>query len=1179
MPESVGGLWITQYDFTRAFGVEPASASGRAVLGAGSVSSGLSVGQYVAYSFGALVFYGILSRVTVVADRESGREYEFQIVDNRVRLPWKVFFGQYNIAEPADVVHERPLLRPPSSEFSAGSAVGDDAADFGAGVEAPSPVPGGSVDNAEPNRGRVFSHIVPSQWAAQVRSYTTEPVSAAQILRSAFKSALGSFGFTLNLHPDQNEPVFDVDANSGMTLAALLQKLCEEQGLQVTLDGSRTLRFERRGQGTLVIPGPPAQLSSDGEAMSTDPTKVRVVGDRTLVQVNNISLEPDWKQGWEKFISEPAWLDEVERTFGPFSTDSAGRAERAAKAREVTMRQYLSNVGSDSDNLADRGRWGKASRLNMPVWHYLNSIVYRSYRVPRDRMLYGLPMCGLEIHESLLAGVGVADEGGQIHYRSEPVELYPQAAACVIVRGQPLDLLVAAERDSVVRRLKNLREEWSEIADFTVDASNHSIRFASPMFIDGNPASGESVLLYPNKGEGGFANVTEGLGEDSDYLGLVVPNPGYKISPAEVKISLTFRLGKFFKDFGTGQRWTTHNVPDLAEHLLDTNNSGSISHALVGDHSGGLSAPTPPSGLKEIRYDDGETAAQKAERQAAGAIQKSGVERSGQYVRRGAAGTAVSGVIDRVTISITREKGIEETVEFSKPRVSREFVSSRDFGRRVRTEELFEGQTELRREVQQLRGIAKLDRQGINDPVRSTSHTVISDLFSRPIGGENPAVVTYHDPSSQAPDRGAGGWRAGDNVWLDESGVPSRAGKTWGGVVVWAPKTVDGGEASKFVICATSGTVPMAVKPDTQPGHSVSATPGDWCAAGGSHALGVLAHSAAVPGDGESALALVRLGADATPRCRFAVWMSVETQRLYCAVGTVDVANEAYPSTDSLPIVPKLNGVSLNETPYWDLTGKETGVEYRVVCIFDCVDANPARVELKKVSEDLHLTCCERAKRIATLTFKSVDGGLAIEEFSQDWASDIDRTIDLVSCNSGDCSGSSDDESSGPHGSDGSDDSIDPPDSSDDPEPPSSDDDSSDESSDDDTSSSSGSCGCPLSHFEAYMYSVDGGNCFLDAGGGYVSVVVGVHVGEMPARCGYILRFGIAGVQTFTKVLLGGGSDYGEFITFLSLPNRELTCFAQIEAPLVAPPGASGCCISLPCRVEETVTLPDVCPF
>lgn len=944
MPENVGGLWITEYEFTRSFGVEPASASGRAVLGLGEASIGLSVGDYLAYSFGGIVFYGIVSNVTAVTERQRGREYTFQIVDNRVRLSWQWFFAQYNMGEEYSAVHARELLRYPAGEFSSGGLSGDDGVDLAAPSGDYPDVSAGTVEEGSISRGRIFRHRVPSQWAGGFSSYSTNPVSAADILRSAFKSALGGFNYSLDLHSSQNDPVHDVDANNGMTLAALVSMLCDRQGLQCTLDGARTLRFERRGEGTLILPGPPVHVARDGESLSADPTKVRVVGDRTLVQVNNIPMEPDWARGWENLISEPAWLAKVDEHFGPFETTAEGRAELAARAREVTLREYIIAAEADS-TFVDHGRWGNVSRMDMEAWSYLNSIVYRSYRVSAEEELYGVPIRQLEVHDSLLCAVE-PDGADGIRYRQSPVEFYPQNATFVIAKGQPLDLLSVMDREALVRvRQKDLRDSWSEIPDFTFDPLTHSIRFASPVFIDGDTEEDQSILLFPNKGQGGFADISaEVSSEENEYLRVVVPNPDYVIEPALIKCSMVFRLGTFHRDFGSGARWTVHSAPSISEHLLDVTGS-SISHAKIANFTGTMHMPSPGENLREILYDDGSKAIEKAEEAAKGLILKNPVERDGEYIRHGAAGTSPSGVIDRVTIRITRDKGIVETCEFAKPRSARGFVSGRDVTRRVKSEALYEGQEALRREVKMLRSIAKLGTREKENETRSPSHRVITDILGKPAaGGVLTATATYHDVNSQWPEGRS--WRAGDLVWLDKDGLPSRSGQNFGGVVVSRPP-----EGSSHVVCAQTGSVaPVAVAPGVGPGEAVMANPGDWRASSnGSVMIGVLSHGSETPSAGgeeeeePAVIAYVKLGAGGHRRERFEFRVGGDARdKLFVAPGgvhycemktrdqTADDSGKPLFAKERMPVI---DDKRLDDPvpPFFDISDKENGSLWLVV--------------------------------------------------------------------------------------------------------------------------------------------------------------------------------------------------------------------------------------------------------
>ena len=892
MAEVVGGLWLTQYEINRALGVEPASASGTGVLPAGVNDPGITLGGYVVFSFLGNNFHGIISSSKVGDERTTGKTWSFSILDNRIRLRWMLCFGQWNMAEDGFHPHKKKLPRPAGVDFNDPDLTVD--LEVGLGVDfdttidnPPGTVAPSSVDDGSIRRGRSYSHVMSSGWPSQLRTTTDEPIAASDIIRNAMAFARGGFGFGLNFHADQSKPVFDVDANGCISAAALLSQVASAQGLDIALDGVRTLRFVRRGEGTLVIPAG-AHLRENGAEMSAEPTKVRVVGGRTLVQVNNIVLEPDWAPDWEIFISEPEWLDEVMRVWDMPRFTSAERAEIAARSREITVREYIEvanpldqNLDPDPIAFVDHGYWGETSRMNLPVWKYLNEIVYRSYRIPEETLYGGIPMRSLEINDKLLCAVcisgdsAVGETDGDIIYRQAREEFYPDASAYVIAKGQPLDLINVLDRgDPANPREKDISNIWSEVPDFTLDAVNHSIRFNTPIFKDGAAAENKSILLFPNEGQGGYEDATLDLPADSDWRSVILPNPGYEIAPAEIKVSLVFKLGLYFMDFGGGQRWTSSVVPNIAQHILEIGGGDAFTStklsALGGDTGLSLSNTTGANfdatlgtpgevtnSLMEILYEDGRTAADLASGQAHGIVQRNGLETSGSYVLYGAAGTGIGGVVSRVTTTLDFENRLQETIELAKPRPSSGFISSADLARRAQTEELYGGQKELQREIDQLRAIAKLYRTTGTAANPGNGVKVITDLSRKPIGGENPTVKTYTDTNGQFPEGRAEEekWRAGDLIWLDAAGLPSKTGTNFGGVVV-------ANSESKHVIASTGGMVPAAVKPGTDPAKALMAVPGEWFASNeGAYPIGQLSHGSPAPGTGEAVIGLVRIGA------------------------------------------------------------------------------------------------------------------------------------------------------------------------------------------------------------------------------------------------------------------------------------------------------------------------------
>lgn len=910
---TIGGFYIKSYEGTRSHGPEPASAGGVGVLNAGG-SPTIGTGDYVALSIMGVMFYGIVSSMERVRSLQDGDEYSFQMVDNRIRLRWSLVFGQWNMQEEAWRCHSDPVPERTSSfdEWTGGEVGFDQGVDFTGGIESEMGNPTPLIASGSASRGKKFAHIPPATWAFQQRVYSDVARTAVEIIQEAVRGCVGGSGLSFSFHAAQQKPVFSVDANSGMSLAAFLQQMADAQGLQMTLDGSNTLRFTRRGQGTVVVPDG-AHHRRQGSSISTEPTKVRVVGGRRLVQVNEVPLVPDWNRSWEQFMLEPLWLEEVRSLMGeagPLPSDAASRAETAARAREMTLSEYITAKGLTSEHpeelqaeFVDNGRYGQISRMEMPVWTYLNQIVFRSYRIAADATLYGLPMRSLEIHDRLLCAVTTAEVNNETRtvYRSEPLEFYPQASAFVMAKGQPLDLSCAEQTDCLIRqRNKILSQVWSEIPEFELDADNHSIRFSTPVFQDGDREDNTAIMLYPNRGDDGGEDLTSTLTEGNTYLDIVKPNPYFVIQPAEVRATLVFRLGLFYKDFGTGARWTVHHVDAIAEHLLHGQDGFVPSGTEI--FTGNAKVPTPPAeGFVEILLDNGQSAVEAAADQAAGLIVRSGLEESGEYVRYGVAGATLTGALDRITVRMSTD-GLEETVEFAKPRPTRGFVSTREIADRLKNEEVFDGQKALEREVSNLRAIARSYRSlPSSERPRTSTYASLPDVFRKPVGAADESVITIPDPNSQWPDgrTNVTGWRAGDLVWLDDDGLPSRTGKVFGGVCVMDSPEVNGSPA-KYVNVSKSGTVVASVAPST-PSGVVMASPGDWKAsATGSVPIGMLQHASAVPGTRDATLSVVRLGgggAASSAPCPFGeivTWMDGEVSKTGISGGIVIAGDQTW---------------------------------------------------------------------------------------------------------------------------------------------------------------------------------------------------------------------------------------------------------------------------------------------
>lgn len=865
----LGGGALVSYSSSYALGVNPSAASGTVFLDNtdGDSSFTLSRGDYVVYSFGAVAsFYGVVSKVgEAKRDPSSGLVHSFEVLDNRVRLAWQAVFGIWNME---DEMASKRIGRP-----GAPSAPGDEdtggSDDVAVGVSVGSDY---SVDfSGEPDDGgdngtrrRRYWSILPQHWASGIKTWHDSPFNAREILNSAFANAWGDFGFSRNYHPDLADFVpLGLDHRSGVRLSNLIADINGRAGLDMYITGSRTLVWVRKGEGFFPIPDVTCDNIEAGESLAAVDTGLRVVGERVRIQVCNVELEPDWKPGWEKFIDEVAWRREVASVFSMPVETKANQADISAKAREVTVYQYAK--AKDDAAFLDYRPFGRGSRANMPAWSYIQELVFRSYRIPPNHTLYGVPVSSLEMADTLLVGTDVSGEGAEAKqaYVTNPVEFYPSAQAQVIHKGQPLDFLQARDVRLFYLNARSLREEWTVAGDYEVDPVNLSVRFAAPVFVDGSPSEGKSLYLRENKGEGGGTNVTSGVAEGSDYLDVVVPNPNAQITAAGVKGSFCFLFGNYYQDYGVGPRRGPFPVQGLGLHLIDTSGASMSAAGTASFNESRLALPsTGGASFREILYEDGGKAEEKADAAVSSALGLSPVQATGGFHRHGSVATGLSGVVDRVTVRVDAN-GITEEVTYTKARATGVAFSERTLQRIQRTDEVFPGQEQLRNEARQYRMIAAAERRAASGP-RSRTHRRFADVFSTPIGSEVSSTQVLYDKNSAAP---SGGWKAGHVVWLDKDGWPSKSGTAFGGVLVSKPAASGSGGSSqaKELCVATAGRVPVRVGSGIQPGAPVFAEKGDAVGKSrGSVPIGRLAHAEKTPGgEDDELLALVDLAADA----------------------------------------------------------------------------------------------------------------------------------------------------------------------------------------------------------------------------------------------------------------------------------------------------------------------------
>lgn len=853
-----GGLQVKTVRGTSAWGVTPSSSSVTGVA-----SAGISVGAAVSMNFyGLFTVNGIVTRVNHRTDFSSGVEQDIEIVDNRIRLQWMYVFGAWNME---DETCNKNLIQPTANNSTLNnnsSSGGSDSLNFDSEDSPSGPAnvvfPGGHVIN--PERRRRYWSILPENWNTRTRTYHNKPFSVRQILNSAFNYTTGhTFGFTKS-YGSRSDNVFPlgVDYMNGAPISGLISAMNEKTGMDCYLTGTRRLVWDVKGSGSAPIPGNNSDSASSGTSLSTDPTRVRIMGDPMIVQVMNVELEPTWNRKYEKFIGEAAWLREVASRWG--INEKTHWAEVAARAREITLSDYCAKLDK---SWADYGYFGQVSRMSMKVWSYIEELVFKHYAVPTEHKLFGvIPQDSVSISDSLLCNVQMEGDGlaenAKMKYQTSPLEYYPGSKAFVMVKGQPLDALDTRDIAAFhALRIADTRKTWRVETDYEIDSCGIGIRFRVPVFIDGDASAGKSIFFYPNKGEKGFTDISSySVPAASDLYKIVKPNPDFQVTPAEVKASFAFSLAPFWNEYGSGPRFGVVNANGLTAHILHIS-SGSFSAPGTASFDGDF-LRLPQGGasgsLREILYADGDTAAKKAE---AAWRSRQGNPRTiidGSFRRIGAVGTQIGGAVDRVSFSIGFSDGVTESVDIFKQRIDRAFIAEKTLNRLRRMPELYAGQEALKQEVRNLRRIVEADRYKPQQTSRrSTSHKTLSDVQRIPVGG---GIAVQTRVVNMSDNRA----KSGDVLW-EKDGVISKDGTKFAGIALHAIKA---GDSKGNINVAYAGQIPVSLKGKFKPGDMAYASPGQSSCSSklryDSVPIGTYCHSTEIKDDAATFVGLVHIG-------------------------------------------------------------------------------------------------------------------------------------------------------------------------------------------------------------------------------------------------------------------------------------------------------------------------------
>ncbi len=661
--QTIGGAIVKQLDITQSWGIEPAGAS---VVALGPMVPPDTAATLVV---GGKVFYGLVTNC--VETKDEGRSIRISLADNRIRLKWDTVYCSFNIIE---IIEYDPLT------------------------------PG--VD-----RKRRYKHVLPQNWETGLETITATPYTAMEILTYLEQAPDVNFAWAFGSHPNLQSPIFNIDASQGKKLSNVLQEICEQCNVQCTLQGQQNIIFSVKGDGS--APPPPASSSnrSKGLAIGAE-TRIRMVGDRNIYQVTPLDLEPDWNAHYQDYWFEPAWVARVKSVFG-----ITGPYEAAARAREVTLREYCTKTSKDN---ADLRLWQDIGRMELPVWIYVRQIVFKSYRVPlKFKLNDKLPLSCLEISDGLLCDITWTTGGILIVDSTNPQNFYPQSSAFALVQGMPIDLADPMLADALTpEKISKTLESWSSNTKFRIDQKNKALVFENAIF---TPGSGPNGLVIKAN------TIADDPTNKAELEYLMVPNAAAVISPAKVQASICFAAERYSKWFGSGPRQTFQYVSGLQRHIV------------------GL----PPKGAEIPYLSENQKADELAQKFANSLLTRQLHIVSGGHTRHGTAGTSLTGAIDRVSAGISfssgsEGEGISEELDYAKERQSQSFQPERELERRARSQELFPGQKELKTEIQQTRLLGKIrpnfkSKTAFDAPTdfvtaRASISVICDSDFSYPVG-------------------------------------------------------------------------------------------------------------------------------------------------------------------------------------------------------------------------------------------------------------------------------------------------------------------------------------------------------------------------------------------------------------------------------------------------------------
>lgn len=763
--------------------------------------------------------------------------------------------------------------------------------------------------------GEIFSTVPAGiYFGGLIKAYTNAPLTAAQIIILVLNSIWTNDTWTTNFHPDQfTYPVFDVDSTGGGKITALFQSISDQQGLVFAQVGAAfNLMWVRKGQldsryaeQIALTPAPeinpatglPQLLTDDrvlGQSLSSNPTQVRILGDRNTYMVLNVPLVPGWSPGWEQYYQKDVFLvacynngstSRIEvvggQSFpagtkfttigGPIATvngvtnpvgtgaDPEGIVayQLALEFSEsVTVAQFATLMGEalfeGQPNLADYLKYADKSRLDMPAVLYIDQILFRAFQFPDGFTItnqYGveIPLDSLEVLDKQIARITYDPITGEM-------EADPTVAAdgngLALVQGYQVakDLFAKINPSRFdLTRWNSAQDIWAT-QDYVVDDNGEpggkTILFTEPII--------KSASLVKIIGSYGVLNANP---VKSDGV-----TPGF--DTANVQIGLCF----------SGERYSWLSTPNPGGRL-ETVQIGGLNRELIGVYG--------ESGFVEVLYSDGLSADQKAQQYVFPIQLQQYVYDKGGYrhalLPNGKGGwnpqIQLNPFIDRIQVVIGPDTPAQEIIDLTSELPKQFFTPERDNDRNVKLLTLLPGQQQLRQafEISQLT-VKALEQS--KDALQT-----FTDAFSMIASEQVPLVAVSVQGGSSinapvgTPLFGGPLVSNSDNTMSGTyASTPAQSNllnNVFMGVTVKDGELIGGGNST--VRAQRSGVALMRVLPPVKVGDELGQVAGkDYLSPNATvNIVGVAQQAAATPisvangGDGLTALISVLLGASA----------------------------------------------------------------------------------------------------------------------------------------------------------------------------------------------------------------------------------------------------------------------------------------------------------------------------